>query len=396
MPAAPTRASPVIALTEERFRILVSSIEDYAIFLLDPEGYVVSWNEGARRIKGYNSDEILGKHVSIFYTEDDRCSGKPSHDLDRARELGRMEDTGWRIRKEGTRFRANVVLSAIRDDSRAIVGFAKVTRDVTERMEAEERIRELNATLERRVAERTRDLARRTAELERSNAELERILHVCSHDLKEPLRIVTYYAQLLGRFYKGRLDVTADRYLAHLCTGARRMYDRISAILDYTVTDEIPLHATEVDIGEALRDATDRLAEEIRLTGARIESSTLPVLHTDREAVVRVFEALIGNAIKFRGECAPVVKVSARNLEGRYVLTVSDNAEGIAPEHWQRVFKVFHRLHRADTHAGTGIGLAVTKRLVERLGGTIWVDSIPGKGSAFHVTLPDRAEATTA
>jgi PAS domain S-box-containing protein len=183
------RADEALRASEERFRLLVESAQDYAIFMLDPTGCILTWNRGAQRIKGYEVSEILGQHFSRFYPPEDVAAGKPAWELQVASTEGRFEDEGWQVRKDGTRFWANVVITALRDEKGILRGFGKVTRDLTERKRTEEALRQANATLEQRVTIRT-------VELQRSLEDLQQFAHIVAHDLQEPLRMVTSFVQL--------------------------------------------------------------------------------------------------------------------------------------------------------------------------------------------------------
>jgi PAS domain S-box-containing protein len=363
LPSAPER--------DDLFRLLVESVRDYAIFLLDPEGRVASWNEGARRIKGYEAAEIIGHHFSTFYVPEDVAAGKPQRLLEIAAVEGRVEDEGWRVSKDGSRLWADVVITALRDHDGRLRGFAKVTRDLTERRQAEEA------------------LDQRARELARSNGDLEQFAYVASHDLQEPLRAVVSYLQLLQRRYQGQLDAKADTYIGHAVDGAHRMQALIQALLTYSRVGRKGGQPTPTDAGAAVERALASLREAIEASGARVTYAGLATVTADPFQLAQLFQNLIGNAIKFHGDRPPRVEVSAERDDDAWHFVVRDNGIGIAPEYYERIFVIFQRLHARDEYPGTGIGLAICKRIVERHGGRIWVESAPGQGSAFHFTLPD-------
>ncbi|HVG45935.1 MAG TPA: ATP-binding protein [Longimicrobium sp.] len=243
---------------------------------------------------------------------------------------------------------------------------------------------------ERRRAEAERDAL--IAELTRSNEELERFAYVASHDLQEPLRMVSSYTQLLARRYQGKLDEKADRYIRYAVDGATRMQALINALLAYSRVGRAP-RSGPVDAGEALAEALGRLELAVSGAGATVAAGPLPRVVAEATELSQVFQNLVSNALKFRRDEAPRVRVSAARSGSEWVISVADNGMGIEPGYFERVFVVFQRLHPAAAYAGTGIGLAICKKIVERHGGRIWVDSAPGNGSTFHFSLPAAEEA---
>jgi PAS domain S-box-containing protein len=276
-----------------------------------------------------------------------------------------------------------------------IRGGIAVFRDVSERRAAEEELRSLNVTLERRIAERTAALELRATELKRSNESLEAFAYVASHDLQEPLRAMAIYAQLLGRQYQGKLDAQADGYIASVIDGAERMRALILALLDYSRVGRGPLRTRTISLESVFDTALADLAATIADSGARVVRGPLPTLDVDPVQIAQLFRNLITNAIKFRREEPPVVEVSAEARDGAWHFAVRDNGIGIEPRHHARIFVIFQRLHGRD-RAGTGIGLAVCKKIVEHHGGQITVASELGKGSTFTFTLPAERAARPA
>jgi signal transduction histidine kinase len=246
---------------------------------------------------------------------------------------------------------------------------------------AEAMIRELRI-LNETLTYRTRDLAR-------SNRELEQFAYVASHDLQEPLRIVGSYAQLLGKRYKGRLDADADDFIAYLVDGAARMQRLIDDLLAFSRVGTRGKPFEPTDCAAVLKDAIDNLAMTVQESGARITADPLPTVVADGSQLVLLFQNLIGNAVKFRGETPLHVRVSAHRDNREWVFSVQDNGMGIDPEYRDRIFIIFQRLHTREKYPGTGIGLAIAKKIVERHGGKIWVESQPNEGSTFFFTIPD-------
>nr|WP_218836360.1 PAS domain S-box protein [Halobaculum salinum] len=599
----------------QEFGAFVSAVRDYAIFMLDPDGTVVSWNQGAKRIKGYSEGEIVGEPFSTFYTEDAIEEGVPESNLETAAEEGRVEDEGWRIRKDGSRFWADVVITAIRDVDGTLRGFTKVTRDMTEQREYEQRLRrerdlteqiletvpvgisvidsdgtfvranrqalallEINEAdlgdlpaesralydaegelvpggrrpwtrvsetgesvhdfqcridrpegdhrwlsitavpldgipsgdggtvvviedvtdrrererrLERRRSElrtelgeilgrisdaffaldedrRFTHLNERAAELfqhsedellgqslretfperaggrlgeefdgaldtqehtnfeqyddeldawleynvypsesglsvyihditdrreyqrklEESNERLEQFAYAASHDLQEPLRMVSSYLQLIEGRYGDELDEDGREFLEFAVDGADRMRNMIDGLLAYSRVETRGEPFEPVDLGDVLVDVREDLQMRIVESDAEIAAEPLPRVRGDRGQLRQVLQNLLDNAIVYSGDGPPRVRFEAERDGDEWVVSVSDEGIGIDPDNADRVFDVFQRLHSRDRYEGTGIGLALCERIVERHGGELWLDSVPGEGTTFSFTLP--------
>jgi signal transduction histidine kinase len=242
---------------------------------------------------------------------------------------------------------------------------------------------ELGATEEARET-----LERRTRDLERSNTELEQFAYVASHDLQEPLRKVASFCQLLQRRYQGQLDERADQYIEYAVDGAKRMQSLIIDLLAFSRVGRMEFTPTVVDLGDVLRDALDNLARGIDDSGATVEASPLPDVLGEQTLLVAVFQNLIGNALKFSGDRPPVVRVDVERDGNEWVVAVSDEGIGIEPQYAERIFAIFQRLHPKETYEGTGIGLSLTRKIVEHHGGHVWLDTDVPRGTTFRFTLP--------
>ncbi len=255
-------------------------------------------------------------------------------------------------------------------------------------------LRESNARLSVELDERRRTeqrLAQYAGDLSRSNAELEQFAYVASHDLQEPLRMVASFTQLLAKRYRDQLDKDAHEFIDFAVDGAKRMQRLINDLLAFSRVGTRGKPFKPTDLGIILKETLDNLNTAIKESGARITSGPLPTVPGDEVQLVQLFQNLLANAIKFRGAAAPHIEISAAAQDGEWVIAVQDNGIGIAPEHQERIFQIFQRLHGRSEYPGTGLGLAMCKKIVERHGGHIWVESQPGQGATFYFSLLQEA-----
>ena len=353
------------------FRQLVSGVRDYAIFMLDPGGRIRSWNAGARHLKGYEPEEIIGRHFSVFYTDADRERDHPAHELELAVRDGRYEEEGWRVRKDGTTFWASVTITAIRDEHDRLTGFAKVTRDLTERKRADEALR------------------RAVDELRAANAELDQFASIAAHDMTDPLRTISGFAEIIER-----TDLPTEQvkeYAAHIGSSAERLIGMLQGLLTYARAGRSEEPPQAVDLAEVAGLALADLAGLVAEHGAEVEVTVSPGVGVLAHAndVKLVLQNLLSNAVKFADARRPVVRVGAdAPSPGIWRVTVQDNGAGIAEVHQRRIFDAFQRAHAGVERGGYGLGLAICQRLVDRHGGMIGVESAAGQGSTFWFTLP--------
>jgi PAS domain S-box-containing protein len=368
------KAEEALRQSEERFRLLVSEVTDYAILMLDPEGVVASWNAGAERIKGYKAQEIIGQHFSRFYPREDVEEGKPAHELKVAGEQGRFEDEGWRVRKDGSRFWANVVITALRDGTGRLRGFGKVTRDITEH----KRTQEL--------------LVQAKEEAVRASKFKDQFLSTMSHELRTPLNAVLGFSDLLADERYGSLNDRQQRYVAHIHTGGKHLLKLISDILDLSKIEAGRMELTREDVAVALAfgeviSALYPLAEKKSQALLHQVEPNLHV-HADGMRFKQILMNLVANAIKFTPESGRI-ELAARQVEDQVRMEVRDNGPGIPPDQQQRIFEAFVRLtHTGTATEGTGLGLAITSRLVELHGSKLAIESQPGAGTCFYFSLP--------
>jgi PAS domain S-box-containing protein len=366
--------------SEEQIRQMFEGVKDYAIIMLDPAGHVVSWNPAAAKIKGYSREEIIGQHFNRFYPPDVAQSGFPERELEQAAKTGRFEDEGWRVRKDGTRFWANVVMTALRDQTGTLRGFVKVTRDLTEHREAEQRIEVLNAALRRRANE-----------LEVANRELEAFSYSVSHDLRAPLRHIDGFAGLLVGRAGEQLDPECQRYVATISRSAKQMGTLIDDLLAFSRIGRAPLRDEMVNH----QDLVTRVVAEggHGASGGKItwDIGTLPPTRGDPAMLRQVWTNLIDNAVKYsRKSAAPQIAIGGTPdaEKGETVFFVRDNGVGFDMAYADKLFGVFQRLHDAADFEGTGIGLANVRRIVSRHGGRTWAEAAIGKGATFYFSLP--------
>jgi len=392
--------------SEERFRTLVGGLKEHAVYMLDPLGNVVSWNEGAERIKQYHADEIIGKNFSVFFTTEDQQLGKPACELSLAASFGLFEEEGWRVRKDGTRFWAAIALTALRGPQNTLTGFAKVTKDESRRhavsLELGNALKQaglveaqlhVQATrLEAHVAERTAELKKANAALEHSNIELQRFAYIASHDLQTPLRSVASFVQLLDATYTEQLDDRARDWFRRTSQAIRHMQILTNDLLEYAKLNAQAAPFRTVAMREVLDDVVSLLDASILESRAVVTCGGMPTVMADRSQVVHLLLNLIGNAIKYRGVDSPCVQVAAQKVGLEWIFSVRDNGIGIAPKYHQKIFEIFQRLHDQSEYPGTGIGLAVCRRVIQRHGGRLWVESSPGRGSTFFFTLLEKAK----
>ena len=368
--------------SEERLRLMIASVQDYAIFLLDPDGRVATWNPGAERIKGYRADEIIGQHFSRFYPEEALARGLPAHELEVAARVGRFEDEGWRLRKDGTPFWANVVLSAVRDELGRLVGYTKVTRDLTQRREAE---------LARFAAEREAATQReRIARAQEAVRERDEFISVAAHELRTPLTALALRLESLNRL----TGASPDRRLAERVALAGRQVARLTGLVERMldisriVLGRLELERGPTDLGEVVREVVDDFRDQAAETRTELALSIEGDLRGDwdRSRIGQVVTNLLSNALKY-GRGRPV-QLAARGDGDKVRLEVIDRGVGISPGDVERIFRRFERAAPVESYPGLGLGLHITQAIVEAHGGTIAVVSEPGKGATFVVELP--------
>ena len=361
------KAESALKESEEIYRKLLR--ESFDAWAIHSEGIVVAINDSAAKIAGGNPEELIGKPILDFVHPDYREAVKKR--IKRLYKEGGSEPLYEEkfLKLDGTVIDVEVMITALTYKGKPAVQI--VFRDITKRKNAE---KELKETIQ---------------ELERSNKELRSFAYITSHDLQEPLRTMGNYAGLLKMRYEGKFDPDADEFIEYIASGAQRMKDMIQGLLDYSQVGTQKRKFTEFDSQEALNNALINLHSSIEECNAEITHDKLPAITADKNQISRVFQNFIGNALKFRKEgIQPKIHISAKKEKDEYVFSVSDNGIGLEEQYKDHIFEIFKRLHSIGEYQGTGIGLAIVKRIIEEHGGQIWVKSEYGNGSTFYFTIP--------
>jgi len=360
------KAEETLRLSSIYNRSLIEASLDPMV-TIGPDGRITDVNKATELATGYSRNELIGTDFSDYFTDPEKAREGYQHVF---RE-GLVLDYELEIQHRDGRVTPVLYNASIyKDENGAVIGAFAAARDITERKKAEEL---LKLKLE---------------ELARSNAELEQFAYVSSHDLQEPLRMIASYLQLLQRKYQGKLDEKADKYIYFAVDGASRMQNLINDLLEFSRVTTKAREFEPTDCKSVLDKVLFDLEVSIKENEASISSGSLPVVMADPVQFTQLFQNLISNAIKFRSENAPKIEISAEKKAGQWLFSVKDNGIGIDPKYSERIFEVFKRLNKREEYPGTGIGLSICKKIIERHGGQIWVESEPGKGSTFYFTLP--------
>lgn len=359
-----------IAAADEQFRQLLEAAPD-AIVIVGPRGKIHLVNRMTEQLFGYARNELVGQAVELLIPKRFRGKHHQLRDAYIADAHTRPMGSGLELfacRKDGSEFPVEISLSPLQTPSGTLV--TSVVRDITERQQAKQA------------------LEKHAAELERSNAELEQFAYVASHDLQEPLRMITSYSQLLERRYRDKLEGDALEFIDYVVDGAKRMQELINDLLAYSRVGTRGREPEPVDMESVYQRVLSNLQFAIEEQHAQMSHAPLPRVMGDGLQLLQLMQNLISNAIKFHGDAAPKVHVSAEIQNQDALFCVSDEGIGLEPQYAERIFQVFQRLHGKSKYPGTGIGLAICKKIVERHGGRIWVESQPENGSKFYFTLP--------
>lgn len=407
-------AGPVEDAAKLRFANILA-IADDAIVSVDETQCITLFNRGAERIFGYDAAEMLGQPLERLLPDRFGASHRAHVQTFAASEQSAkvMAQRGeiWGRRRDGSEFPAEASISKLRVGAGMV--FTVILRDITDRKVAEAALQHAHDELEVRVRDRTAELeeknllllqeiqertlveqrlARQAEELERSNADLEQFAYVASHDLQEPLRMVASYTRLLAKRYRGQIDENADEFITYIVDGALRMQQLINDLLAFSRIGTRGEAFQPVALSDVMGRVLRTLQAAVQENGAEVVVQPLPTVMADPLQMELLLQNLTANAIKFRSQSTPSVTVSAERDTNMWVIRVADKGIGLDMRYADRIFVIFQRLHTAAEYPGTGIGLALCKKIVERHGGRIWVESSLGKGATFCFTIPDGKE----
>lgn len=383
---ARVKAEEALMASEARYRMLHETMRDPFV-QVNMEGRIIDCNDAYCRMLGYSLDEIR----SLTYQQ---LTPARWHDFESRLVQDQIIFRGYSdiyekeyIRKDGTVFPVELRTVLARDGSGQPSAMWGIVRDITERKKLEIELKKYNETLEDNVRKRTADLQQLNEALLKSNKELESFAFITSHDLQEPLRMVTSYTQLLARKYENQLDENAKEYIGFAVEGAKRMYDLINGLLHYSRISRKGATTTNVDISKIVDTVKANLAQVIKERNVVITTGKLPVVSADYTQMLQLFQNIIANGIKFSKD-KPRIRISSKAEKKQYIFSIKDNGIGIEPQYYNQIFEIFKRLNPRDQFEGTGIGLAICKKIVENHKGRMWIESEPGKGSVFYFTLP--------
>jgi PAS domain S-box-containing protein len=365
---------------------LLLEFKDYAIFITDISGNIVTWSEGAENIYGYSTKEVTGKHISIFYTPDEIQARLPWKILTKALENGRYEHEELKYRKNGTPFFANTVLNVLHYSDNSIRGFAKITRDITKQKKLEEENKVLTEQLEEKVRQRTK-------ELEIVNKELEAFSYSVSHDLRVPLRAISGFSNMLQEDYEDKLDKEGNRIIDVIVEKTKMMGQLIDDLLTFSKMARLEVVNEGIDMEYLAKKCIDDFLQNGKEVRYSVIINKMPSCRGDVSMLKQVWSNLLANAVKYSSKKEqPQIEIGAEESTDNITYYVRDNGTGFDMQYADKLFGVFQRLHRQDEFEGTGLGLALVKRIISKHGGEIWAEAALNKGATFYFSIPKKTK----
>lgn len=375
--------------TLSSFKVTVDHINNYAIFTIDLEAKITSWNQGATSIFGWKEEQVIGKSYEFLFPSEDRKLGLPIKYLKKAAKENSLELETLCPKKDKSLFLADISISIFKDnETNKKLGYLLVVKDITLRNSREKAQINANDVLREEI-ERRKEIE---SQLNLSNQELDAFASAAGHDLQEPLRMVVSYLQLIERRYEEKLDQDGKEFLNFAVDGANRMKTLISDLVTYSRIDKLGKKFKEVDVNKVIERAINNLEVVIEESKADIAVDKMPVIWSETVQLTQVFQNLIANAIKFCDKSKPKVQISYKEKEDNYIFSIKDNGKGIDAKYIPVIFEIFKQLGDRSERKGSGVGLAMVKKIITRHKGEIWVKSKLGKGTTFFFSIPKYKE----
>lgn len=385
---------------EDYFPKIVAEVKGFALFMIDSNAIIRTWNKGCELMKGYTAEDAIGQNFNILFPDFLRNQNMPEEEVEVAKKTGRYETENWRRKKNGDLFWAHVVLTRITDEEGNLVGYVKITQDQTDKKNYEDQLK--SKIEEAKNINLKLDYLNR--ELSKSNSNLEEFAYASSHDLQAPLRKINYFIQQLKRELGEQLEEKPLDFFRRIEISTSRMVRLIEDLLTFSYISKGTGEVSEIDLNQEVKDVLEDLELEVSEKGVKIIVEKLPKVRGNGRQFQQFFQNLLSNAIKYaKPDVAPEIQISSYEVTGGevgaslppeevdrkyYLIQLKDNGIGFEQDYAEDIFKVFTRLHNASDYPGTGVGLSIVKKVVENHNGYIWAESKPGEGASFKVLLP--------
>ncbi|HWY76204.1 MAG TPA: ATP-binding protein [Verrucomicrobiae bacterium] len=383
-PKQTSRGAPT---SEEQFRLAVQSVAEYAICMLDRRGRIMSWNTGGERLTGWTAANAIGQPLHSRLIPDEAPTGATRHELKDAAAKGQAPNRAWCTRKDGSKYYATWVITAVRDSARRLTGYLVIARDMTGRKQCEDEISRWNAELERSVTDRT-------AQLESANQELEAFSHSVSHDLRAPLRHIDGFVEMLRNHAARQLDDVGKEYLQIISDSARQMGKLIDDLLGFSRMARVKLNTRSVNPSALVQEIVRQRARELQNRRVEWSIADLPRVPADPDLLRQVLVNLIDNALKYTSTREVTrIEIGATIDAHETIFFIRDNGVGFEMRYVDKLFRVFQRLHRSSDFEGSGVGLSHVRRIIHRHAGRTWAEGAVNRGATFYFSLPNAKES---